>query len=411
MTWPLTGRESWHPSRMDDPRTPADAGSGAHPDLLRFRPDYPIVERKTYLINNSLGAMHRRTRGRLDEYADQWDTQGVLAWYTWVDEMYRVADMVGEIIGARPGTTVMRQNVADLIGAVASCIDWTCRRNKVVYSDMEWPSSHYLWTEHRRYGAEVVVVPSEGDGVHLAVERLVDAIDERTAIVPVSHVLFRSSTLVDVRPVVEKAHAVGALVLLDAYQAAGALPVKVADLGVDLCVGGSVKFLCGGPGAGWMYVKPEVAESLRPAQFGWFGHARAFDFEFDQAEYAPGVRRFAGGTPGVPSAYAASAGYEGVLAAGIERVRERSVSLTQPLLEGALERGFIVRSPHDPARRGGHVTIDPGEADHVHHELVRRGFLVDHRPGHGIRVGPHFYNTLDETLAVLDEMEKIRAGR
>ncbi|MGH8868534.1 MAG: aminotransferase class V-fold PLP-dependent enzyme [Actinomycetes bacterium] len=382
----------------------------AHADLLRYREDYPILARTTYLVSNSLGAMHRRTRERLTEYADLWDAEGVVAWYTWVDEMYRVADLVGEIIGAPPGTTVMRQNVADLLGDVASCIDWTGPRNKVVYSDMEWPSSHYMWQEHRRRGAEVVVVPTE-DGVILSVERLVDAIDERTAIVPVSHVLFRSSTLVDVRPVVEKAHAVGALVLLDAYQSAGCLPVCVTDLGVDLCVGGSVKFLCGGPGAGWMYARPEVAERLRPASFGWFGHARAFDFEFDEAEYAPGVRRFAGGTPGVPAAYAASAGYAGLLAAGIERVRERSQSLTQPLLERALERGFTVRSPHDPAQRGGHVTIDPGDADHVHHELVRRGFLVDHRPGHGIRVGPHFYNTREETLAVLDEMEKIRAGR
>jgi len=380
-----------------------------HADLLSLRADYPILGRKTYLVNNSLGAMHRRTRERLTEFTNLWDDEGVVAWHTWADEMYRVADLVGQVIGAPAGTTVMRQNVADLLGAVASCLDWSGSRNRIVYSDLEWPSSHYLWLEQRRYGAVVDVVPGEGDGVTLAVERLVDAIDERTAVVPVSHVLFRSSTLVDVRPVVDKAHAVGALVVLDAYQSAGAVPVGVADLDVDVCVGGSVKYLCGGPGAGWMSVKPEVAERLRPAQLGWFGHAHPFDFAFDEVEYAPGVRRFAGGTPGVPSAYAASAGYEGVLAAGIERIRERSVSLTQPLVEGALERGFAVRSPVDPARRGGHVTIDPGDAERVHHELVRRGFVVDHRPGHGIRVGPHFYNTRDETLAVLDEMEKIRA--
>lgn len=396
---------------MDPAHATSGPGEGAHPDLLRLRPDYPIVERKTYLINNSLGAMHRRTRDRLADYADEWDTEGVVAWYSWAEEMYRIADMVGQLIGAPPGTTLMRQNVSDLLGTVASCLDWSAKRNKVVYSDLEWPSSHYLWQGQRRLGADVVVVPSEGDGVRLNVERIVEAIDERTAIVPISHVLFRSSTLVDVRPVVEKAHAMGALVLLDAYQSAGALPIGAADLGVDFCVGGSVKFLCGGPGAGWMYVRPEVAEALRPASFGWWGHARAFDFDFGEAEYAPGVRRFAGGTPGLPSAYAASAGYEGLLAAGIERVRERSLSLTQPLLEGAVERGFTVRTPHDPAQRGGHVTIDPGGADHVHHELVRRDFLVDHRPGHGIRVGPHFYNTLDECIAVLDEMEKIRAGR
>jgi kynureninase len=382
-----------------------------HQDLLRFRGDYPILQAKTYLINNSLGAMHRGTPGRLQRFADLWATEGVVAWADWTAEMQRVADLVGSIIGAPPGTTVLRQNVADLIGAVASCIDWTGARHRVVYSDLEWPSSHYLWQEHRRFGAEVVVVPSMGDGIHLDVGRLVDAIDEHTAIVPVSHVLFRSSTVVDVRPVIERAHEVGALVLLDAYQSVGSMPVGVAELDVDFCVGGSVKYLCGGPGAGWMYVKPAVAATLRPAQVGWFGHARPFDFAFEEVDYAAGVRRFAGGTPGVPAAYAASAGYEGVLAAGIERIRERSVSLTQPILEGALARGFTVRSPYDPAHRGGHVTIDPGDAEAVHHALIRRGFVVDFRPGHGIRIGPHFFNTAEECAAVIDEIDKIGRDR
>jgi kynureninase len=381
-----------------------------HRDLLKYRANYPIVERKTYLVNNSLGAMHRRTAERLQEYATTWNAEGVVAWYTWVEEMYRVADLVAAIIGAPPGTMVMRQSVADLIGAVASSIDWTGRRNKVVYSDLEWPSSHYLWNEHRRFGADVVVVPSEGDGVHLDVQRLVDAIDERTAIVPISLVLFRSSTLIDVGPVIERARDVGALVMLDAYQAAGCLPVNVSEFDPDLCVGGSVKYLCGGPGAAWLYVKPEIADRLRPAQVGWFGHARPFDFAFDDVEYAAGMRRFAGGTPGVPAAYAASAGYQGVLEVGIERIRERSLSLTQPLLEDALSRGFTVRSPHEPGQRGGHVSIDPGQADRVHHELIQRGFVVDYRPDSGIRVGPHFFNTAEECTAILDEMEEIARG-
>jgi kynureninase len=382
-------------------------GSDVHTDLLRFRPDYPIVERKTYLVNNSLGAMHRRTADRLKEFADLWNDEGVVAWNTWMPEMYRVADLVGAIIGAPPGTTVMRQSVADLIGSVASCFDWTARRNKIVYSDLEWPSSNYLWQEHRRYGADVVVVPNEGDGVHLDVQKLVDAIDDRTAIVPISLVLFRSSTRVEVRPVIERAHEVGALVLLDAYHAAGCVPVDIVALDADLCVGGSVKYLCGGPGAGWMYVKPSVAEALRPSQVGWFGHARPFDFAFDEVEYAEGMRRFAGGTPAVPSAYAATPAYEALLEAGIERIRERSVSLTQPFLEEALNRGFTVRSPHDPANRGGHVTIDPGHSERVHDELIERGFVVDHRPGHGMRVGPHFFNTADECMGLLDEIERV----
>jgi kynureninase len=300
----------------------------------------------------------------------------------------------------------MHQNVAALLGAVASCLDFSGPRNKVVTTAMDWPGSHYLWTEHARFGADLVVVPSE-DGVGVDAQRVVDAIDERTLLVSVSHVLFKSAYVMDLAPIVARAHEVGALVILDSYQAAGVLPFSVTDLGVDLCIGGSVKYLCGGPGNGWLYVAPDVAETLRPAQVGWFGHARPFGFEWSAIEYAKGAGRFMGGTPGVPAAYAAVPGYQAVLDVGLPRIRERSVSLTQPLLEGALDRGFTVRSPHDSSRRGGHVTIDPGDSERVHDALLERGFAVDHRPGVGIRVGPHFYNTADECTAVLDEMRSL----
>ncbi|NHC15804.1 aminotransferase class V-fold PLP-dependent enzyme [Motilibacter deserti] len=386
----------------------------AHEDLLQLRADHPVLSRGTYLASHTLGAMHRRTPERLAEFSTLWAERGVASWGVWGPEVRRVADLVGSIVGAPPGTTVLRQSVADLLGAVASAVDWSGPRNRVVYSDLEWPSSHYLWTEQQRHGAEVVVVPSEPDpalpdepAIEASVERLVAAIDERTAVVPISHVLFRTSALVDVRPVVERAHAVGALVVLDAYQSAGCVPVDVVALGVDACVGGSVKWLCGGPGAAWMYVAPHAADRLRPAAVGWWGHARPFDFEFGPMDYAEGAMRFAGGTPGVPSAYAASAGYEAVLAAGVERIRERSVSLTQPLLEDALSRGFTVRSPRDPARRGGAVAIDPGDALRVRDELLVRGFTVDARPGVGLRIGPHFYNSAEECVAVLDAVEEI----
>lgn len=378
-----------------------------HEDLLARRGDYPILARTTYLINNSLGAMHRGTRDRLGEYADRWATEGVLAWAEWLPEVDRAADLVAAIIGAPAGTTVLRANVADALSAVASAVEFTGPRDRIVYSDLEWPGSHYLWQEQRRYGAQIDVVPISDDGVHVEVGRLVDAIDERTRLVPISHVLFRTSTLLDVRPVVERAHEVGALVLLDAYQSAGSMPVDVTDLGVDFCVGGSVKYLCGGPGAGWLYVAPGLADTLRPAAVGWFSHARSFGFEFDAIDYAPGVRRFASGTPGVPAAYAAAPGYQAVLEVGVERIRQRSVSLTQPLLERAVERGFTVRSPADPTQRGGHLTIDPGDCQRVYQELISRGFLVDFRPGAGIRVGPHFFTRAEECEALLDEIERI----
>ena len=381
-----------------------------HDDLLVRRADYPVLARSTYLASHTLGAMHRETPERLADYTRLWAERGVVAWETWAPEVRRVADVVGSLVGAPPGTTVMRQNVADLLGDVISCLDWRGERNRVVTSSLEWPGSLNTWSQLERLGGEVVVVPGHPDGVELDLDAMVAAIDERTLLVECSHVLFRTSTLVDVAPLVARAHEVGALVMVDGYQAAGTVPVDVVALGVDLYVGGSVKYLSGGPGNGWMYAAPHVSEALQPVTTGWFGVAQPFDFD-PELTYAPGITRFAGGTPGVPSAYAAAPAYEALAEIGMQRVRERSVSLTQPLLEAALERGFTVRSPHDPARRGGHVTIDPGDAARVHDELHRRGFVVDARPGVGIRVSPHFYNTAEEAMAVLDAVQDVLAGR
>jgi kynureninase len=382
-----------------------------HEDLLARRVDYPILERSTYLINNSLGAMHRGTRERLAEFADLWDNAGVVAWDTWFPEMRRVADLVGTAIGAAGGTTVLRASVADAIASVASCFDYGGKRNRVVTTAADWPGTHYFWTaELGRLGGELAVVPFDSDGLAIDTDRIVAAIDDRTVVVSVSLVQFRTSALLDLAPVVEAAHRHGAVVLLDAYQGAGTVPVDVTGHGVDICVGGSVKFLCGGPGNGWLYVRPDLAETLHPAAVGWISHETPFAFDWGPIRYAPGIMRFAGGTPNVPAAYAAAPGYQAVVDIGIDRIRDRSKSLTQPLLESALERGFTVRSPRDADRRGGHVTIDPGDAERVHHELIARKFVVDYRPGSGIRVAPHFFNSHDECTAVLDEMEKIRAG-
>jgi kynureninase len=382
----------------------------AHDHLLARRDDYPVLARRTYLASHTLGAMHRGTRDRLQAYTDLWAEQGVVAWETWVPEMLRVADLVGSLVGAPPGTTVMRQNVADLLGDVLSALDWRGKRHRVVTDALDWPGSLHTFSQLPRLGAEAVVVPAEPDGLSFDLQQMLDAVDERTRLVYVSHVLFRTSTVVDVAAVVRRAHDVGALVMVDGYQAAGTLPVDVVALDVDLYVGGSVKYLSGGPGNGWMYAAPRVSAVLEPVTTGWFGQARPFAFDPENA-YAPGTSRFAGGTPGVPAAYAAEPAYAALAEIGVATVRERSLSLTQPLLDGALERGFTVRTPHEPERRGGHVTIDPGDSQHVHDELLRRGFVVDRRPHVGIRVSPHFYNTVDEGHAVLDEMAAIRAGR
>jgi len=396
--------------------TPASAGSSGsvHDDLLARRAEYPVLSRRTYLASHTLGAMHRETPRRLAEFTDLWAEQGVVAWETWAPEVERVADLVGSLVGAPPGTTVLRQNVADLLGDLVASLDWQGPRNRVVTSALEWPGSLHTWSQIGRLGGEAVIVPADADGVGFDVARMVEAIDTRTLVVECSHVLFRTSTIVDLAPLVERAHEVGALVVVDGYQAAGTLPVDVVALGADIYLGGSVKYLSGGPGNGWMYAAPEVSARLEPVTAGWFGQIAPFAFDPEIA-YAAGIRRFAGGTPGVPSAYAAEPAYQALADIGLERVRERSISMTQPLLEAALERGFTVRSPDDPERRAGHVTIDPGRGDgssaQVHDALVERGTVVDHRPGVGIRVSPHFYNTLDEALGVLDAMDEILGGR
>jgi kynureninase len=345
------------------------------------------------------------------QYTQLWDTDGVVAWSTWFPEMGRVADLVGAAIGANPGTTILRQNVSDAIAAVASCFDLSGTRHRVVTTAADWPGTHYFWTEHcRRYGGELVVVPYESDDRTIDAQRVADAIDDRTCLVSVSLVQFRTSALLDLEPIQDSARRHGALVVLDAYQAAGTVPVDVARRDIDICVGGSVKFLCGGPGNGWLSIRADLAESLRPSAIGWISHREPFAFEWSEVDYAPGVGRFAGGTPNVPAAYAASAGYQAIVDIGVDRIRERSQALTQIVVDEALARGLEVRSPTDPSHRGGHVTLDPGDAAHVHEELIRRGFVVDHRPGGGIRIGPHFFTTADECRAVVEEIERITRG-
>lgn len=384
-----------------------------HEDLLERRGDYPILADCIYLVNNSLGAMHRGTAAGLAAYADSWATHGVSAWGEWFPAMGRIADLVGEAIGAEPGTTILRATVADALAAVMSCLSVNGPRRKVVTSAGDWPGSHYAWREWaRHHGAEIVVVPLAGDGITPDAERIAAAVDDQTVAISVSVVQFRTAAVVDLDPLVAAAHRHGALLIADAYQAAGAVPVGTAARGVDVCVGGSVKWLCGGPGNGWLSVRSDLVDSLRPAAVGWISHERPFDFVFDDIAYAEGIGRFAGGTPNVPAAMAAEAAYAAVAEIGVERIRQRSLSLTQPIVEAALERGFTVNSPLDAKLRGGHVTVDPCPGDipateRVAAELIARRVLIDHRPGSGIRIGPHFYNDLSEGLHAIEVMSEI----
>jgi kynureninase len=356
--------------------------------LESYRDRFPILEHTTYLINHSLGAMPVGAEAGLLRYAREWRERGVRAWAEgWWETSTVVGDQLGRIVGAPPGTMAMHQNVAVAQAIVLSCFEFEPPRNRIVYGEGEFPSVRYLYQAQRRRGAHVEIVADDA--------AVVDAIDERTLLVPVSHVLFKTGEIQDVEAIVRRAHDAGALVVLDAYQSAGSVPLDVTSLGVDFAVGGSVKWLCGGPGAGWLYVRPDLAERLEPAFTGWQAHARPFAFEPEQ-EYAEGAARFLTGTPNVPALYAASAGYELIDEVGVERIRERSMHQTALLAELLEATGFEVLSPRDPARRGGTVVVRTPEAEAVYRELGAREIICDFRPDAGIRLGPHFFSTDEE---------------
>lgn len=375
--------------------------------LLEWRREFPILERTTYLVSHSLGAMPRSARQRLAEFADLWEERGVEAWGDrWWGMPIEVGDLLGGLIGAPPGSVSMHQNVTLMQAIVLSSFDWRGRRNKLVCCELDFPSCLYLYEGYREQGAEIVRVPSS-DGVTMDPERVAEAVDERTAAVCLSHVVYRSAALVDPAPVAEKARRVGAVSVLDAYQSVGTVPVDVGALGVDVLTGGSVKWLCGGPGAGYLYVRPESRAALSPRLTGWMAHPRPFAFEPAPMEPVDGPYRYLNGTPGVPALYAASAGYEIVRRIGVAAIRERSQRLTERIVEGAAARCWKVVSPRRAERRGGSVSVAVPEAARVTEELARRRVHVDWRPHAGVRIGPHFYNTEEEveaTLAAIDEI-------
>jgi kynureninase len=366
-------------------------------ELLDYRSEFPILEHTTYLINHSLGAMPALAEQRVAEYARTWRERGIRAWSEgWWEMPLTVGDQIGRIVGAPAGSTVMHQNVAIAEAVVLSCFHPTAARNRVVYERGNFPSVRYLYQAQR--DLEVVVCEDDGE--------IVESLDERTLLVPISHVLFKSGEIQDVERIVRRAHDVGAYVILDAYQSAGIVPLDVAELNVDFAVGGSVKWLCGGPGNGWLYVRPDLAERLEPAYTGWQAHETPFAFE-EEMRYADGAARFLTGTPNVPALYAATAGYDLIEEIGVERIRANSLRQTDLLIGLAEAAGFGVASPRAPERRGGTVTVHVDEFPAVHKELSERQILCDFRPGAGIRLGPHYYTSDAELAHVIEQIGEI----
>ena len=380
--------------------------SGSSDPLLAFREEFPILANTTYLVSNSLGPMPRTVPEKLAEYGRDWGDLGVKAWNRgWWEMPVEVGNEIAPLINADDGEVVMMPNVTIAQTAVLSALDFPRERDTVVMTELDFPSVRYAFAEMaQRLGARVVVVPSD-DGISIDQEKLLAAIDERTRLVAVSHVLFRSAYLMDANAICKRAHEVGALVSLDSFHAVGIVPVDVKRSKVDFLTGGVLKWLCGGPGACFLYISTAVRDRLKPALTGWQAHARPFAFE-ETMEFTSGAFRWLNGTPVIPALYAAAEGPRILRRAGVPAIREKSTRLTSRLIELADERGYQVNAPRDPRQRGGTVAVDVPHGYEVTQHLLSRNILVDYRVGAGIRIAPHFFTREDELEEAIHEIDQ-----
>jgi kynureninase len=389
-------------------------------NLARWRREFPILDTTVYMISNSLGAMPRGAADTLAEYAQTWATRGVRAWEErWWELALEVGDKIGAIIGAAPGTVGMHPNVTTAEMAVLSCfLPGTParlprrgprprgRRRRIVCPAMDFPSMIYLYRAHEALGFELSLVPAEPD-FSIRTDRFLDAIDDETLIVALSHVLFRSSYIMDVAPIVERAHRHGAIVVLDAFQSAGIIPLDVTALDVEFATGGCLKWLCGGPGNAFLYTRPDLLKTIRPRFSGWLARSNPFAFDIDDDTLREDAMRMMNGTPTVPTFYAALPGLDIISQAGVDRIREKSKRMTGHLLDLVDRHGYRTVTSRDPERVAGTVAIDVPRACEISKTLNARDFVVDYRPGVGIRVSPHFYNTFEEIDRLVAEIARI----
>ncbi|HLQ39015.1 MAG TPA: aminotransferase class V-fold PLP-dependent enzyme [Planctomycetota bacterium] len=376
--------------------------------LLSWRARFPITERANYLVSNSLGAMPAAARADVARFLDQWDTRGVRAWAEgWWVLQDQVAALVERVLGVAAHTVSMHQNVAVATEMILSCFDFHARRNKIVYSELNFPSDQYIHEARAAHGARLVRVPGNADRIGVDLQRLLAAIDDQTLIVAVDHVLFRSAFVVDVAAIVQQARKVGAFVILDVFHSAGTLPLELERWGVHAAVGGALKYLCGGPGNCFLYVAPAERARLQPAFTGWAAHKQPFAFSTAGQDYRDDGGRFSTGTPNVPALFAGMAGIAALLEAGIDRVRQKSQRLTQLAFVEAQRLGFGIKSPADARQRGGHLAIDVPHGYAVCQALLAEDVVVDYRPDAGLRVAPHFYNSEDEVRAAVRRTREI----
>ena len=378
--------------------------------LLSWRKEFPILEHTTYLVSHSLGAMPRGTYDSLREYADQWATRGVRAWAEgWWTISTDTGDLLAPLLGADCGTIVMHPNVSTALGILLSALDFSPARSRIVAAEITFPTALYACAAAERDGARLKLVPCP-DGLTVDLGRLLESIDQTTRLVLVSHVEYKSGFLHQIEPIVARARECGAQVVLDCYQSAGCVPIELKRWNVDFAVGGSVKWLLGGPGAGYLYARPDLWPSLSPKITGWAAHAAPFAFEAPPLRPADDVRRLQTGTPTVPALFAAREGYRIVREVGVAAIRQKNRRQTRLIVDQADRLGIRVASPRDGERRGSMVVLDVPDGAALVEELGQREILVDYRPDAGLRVSPHFYTSDEELTQALQTMREMIAS-
>ena len=372
-----------------------------------YREEFPMLASSTYLVSHSMGAAPLGAKTALESYWNDWASEGPEAWEMWLPRISKIADGIGSIIGARPGAVFLGPNVSVLQAGLASCLSFTPARNEVVYEALQFPSVTYVWSEWQRFGAQPRIVPSD-DGRTIPTERIIGAITEKTVIAVLSHAYYVSGAVADIRAIQAHCRTTGTLLCVDAYQTTGVFPYDVTEWDIDIVTGGSHKWLMGGPGCGWIYVKPDLMERFEPAVTGWMAHARPFNFEPAPMTWAPSMYRWGTGTPTIPGYLVAQPGHELIRRIGVPRIREHNVRLTTKIAEMALERGLTVNTPLEPAKRTGWIGVDFPQSRAVYEKLHGERVFVDYRPGCGIRVSAHFYTTDDEIENFYRVLDRLR---
>ena len=372
-------------------------------DWTKWRTEFPILSRKTYLNSCSLGALSHRAEARVAQFHEDWHNFGASAWYEiWMSRIGDLRGRVARMVNAAPEEIAFAHSTSSALASVASAVDYS-KRNRVVVAELDFPTVSYQWLV--RPGVEVVRVPSD-DGSTIDLERFAQAIDDRTAVVATGHVFYATGAIQDVARIAQLARAKGALCVIDGYQAIGQVPVDVRALGVDVYACGPLKWLLGGPGLCYLYVRKELIEKLTPTTTGWFAHRNQFAFDGGHFEFNDDARRFEMGTPALHMIHCALGGQEIIDEIGVPAIRERNRALTERLLELARNSGFKVRCAPTADQRSAIIMIahpDPFTA--VAH-LASHGIIFDARPGH-VRASPHFYNTEAELELVITRLQEV----